>query len=63
MRILDTEEMKNFKKIFKPYLDRRYDLVADAPKEAVEAYNKYFELFRKISKEEEEALLAEFDDN
>ena len=36
--------MRELRKIFEPYKDGCF-LAKDAPKEAVDAYNKYYELF------------------
>lgn len=51
MRILNTLELENLKNIFEPYgyFDKIcYKLREDAPKEAVEAYEKYLDLSRKL---------------
>ena len=50
MRITNTKEMDELEKIFKPY-EKGCDLVENAPPEAVEAYNKYYELFKKEREE------------
>ncbi len=44
MRFSYPPEMKELRKIFEPYEDGCF-LAKDAPKEAVDAYNKYYELF------------------
>ncbi len=44
MRFSYPPEMEELRKIFEPYKDGGL-LVKDAPKEAVDAYNKYHELF------------------
>ena len=51
MVFFPTEEMKELDKIFRPYMDGA-KLRKDAPKEVVEAHNRYFELFRKQHEEE-----------
>ena len=51
MVFLDTPEMEELDKIFRPYMDGA-KLRKDAPKEVVEAHNRYFELFRKQHEEE-----------
>ena len=44
MRFPITDEMRKLEKIFKPY-EIGCHLVEDAPKEAVEARDKYYELW------------------
>jgi len=45
MRFSCTPEMIELRKIFEPY-EGGGILVKDAPKEAVDAYNKFYELFK-----------------
>ncbi len=54
MVLLPSEEMLDLEKIFKPYIRKGtyYDLVDDAPQEAVDARRKYFELDKKQTEEE-----------
>lgn len=49
-----TEEMLKVEKIFSPYIKKGtyFDLVADAPQEAINARRKYFELDKKQTEEE-----------
>lgn len=49
MRFPITDEMRELEKIFRPYEDGCH-LVENAPQEAVNARNKYYELW-KIEKE------------
>lgn len=51
MVFLDTPEMEELDKIFRPYMDGA-KLRKDAPKEVVEAHDRYFELFMKQREEE-----------
>lgn len=51
MYILYTEEMKRLKEIFKPY-EKGVELIEAAPKEAVEAFNKFYRIFAEITKDE-----------
>ena len=65
MRIIYTPEMKALRKIFEPYIDNTklgVKLYPYTPKDAVEAYNKYFELFDRLSAEAEAELYAAFDE-
>lgn len=54
MIFFPTEEMKELKKVFEPYL---HDAIMDkdAPKEAFDAIEKYFKLEDKLKKAEIES--------
>lgn len=45
MRVCSTEEMEKLREIFAPY-EEGCHLVKDAPKEAIEAKERYRELFK-----------------
>lgn len=63
MRVLPNKEMLELRKIFEPYKEKnRYTLVDDAPEEAIQAFKKYDEIWDRLCKEEEQALLAYFDE-
>lgn len=49
MRIIFTDEMKRLEKIYNPWMDGA-KLREDAPKEAVDAFNKEGELIHQIYK-------------
>lgn len=50
MRIIITDEMKQLEKIYDPWMGRDGKLKEDAPKEAVDAFNKEGEIIHQIFK-------------
>lgn len=63
MRILNSPDMIKLMEIFKPYREEKgYKLKPNAPKEAVDAYEKYYEIRHTAEKEYQEALYADFDE-
>ena len=64
MRLIKTEEEKNLEKIYAPYYDytKTPALSPDAPDEAVKAYQKQQELFKR-KYAEAEALFFSNGDN
>ena len=60
MRVLSNKEMRELEKIFEPYEEGKgFKLISSAPEEAVEAFKKYREIWHRLIKEEEEALLLD----
>lgn len=51
MLFLPTDEMKELKKIFSPYLKNAV-MDKDAPQEAIDAIERYFELEDELKQEE-----------
>lgn len=51
MVLMDTDEMKELRKIFEPYKNG-CELIDDAPQEAIDAMDKFDKLFKKQREEE-----------
>lgn len=47
MRFSDTEEMKDLKKKFEPYILKHFSISKDAPSDAKKAYEEYNKLFEE----------------
>lgn len=60
MIIRNTPEMDELEKIYKPYMEGCH-LKADAPEEAIEAFEKYLELFNEAKRKWIEIELNTYD--
>ncbi len=52
MRIFDTPEMTELKKIYEPYKDENYKFIEGTPQEAIDAYNRYLDIMEEIRQKE-----------